>query len=80
MFQNCFIFFFITVEMPELFDLIFKNRETSHDTVRWSLLAWMFNLNDKVVDELRKLKIERTTVVITICHLLQVRKRSANEF
>lgn len=66
--------------MPDLFELIYKNRERHMENVRWSLLTWMFNLNKTFVDDLKNLPYNMTTVVLTIQYLLQVSDFSKIKF
>lgn len=58
--------------MPSLFDLIYKNRESRHDNVRWSLLAWLFNFDEKFGENLKALSSVYVAVVLTLKYLLQV--------
>lgn len=58
--------------MPPIFDLIYKNRDTQHDVARWSLLKWIFDLDDEFCKELRKLPNTYIAVVLTIHYLLEV--------
>lgn len=58
--------------MPGLFELIYKNREHGMDNVRWSLLKWMFDLDQKFADYLGKMAYHMTSVILTIHYLLQV--------
>lgn len=58
--------------MPDLFDLIYKNRENEHEEVRWSLLTWMFNLETQFCQDLMELPKTLKPVVLTLQYLIQV--------
>lgn len=58
--------------MPELFDFIYKNREIRFDKLRWSMLTWIFDLEDKFCQNLKSLTQAKTASILTIQYLLQV--------
>lgn len=70
------MFGYFTVELPELFDLIFKRREKCSDELHWSLLEWILDLDKDFVNKLRKEDLSRTlsAVIITLKYLVQVIK------
>lgn len=58
--------------MPPLFDFIYKNREIRFDKLQWSMLAWIFDLEDEFCKNLKRLSQAKTDSILTIQYLLQV--------
>lgn len=61
------------MKLPELFDLIFKNKERQFDKQRWALLEWILDLDEGFVKPLTdKNKSHFSAVVLTLQYLVQV--------
>lgn len=61
------------VKQPDVFALIYKNREQHHEPVRWSLLKWMFLLPSEFNRKLTNLPNKYVAVVLTLYYLCQVK-------
>lgn len=63
------------MSLPDLNDLIFKNRDQKYDECRWSLLKWILNFDDEFLEKI-KLNTQfknLSTVIITLQFLIQVK-------
>lgn len=62
------------MKLPELFDIIFKNRERKFDEFRWALLEWAIDLDEGTVKKIQeKRNYQRfAAVIITLMYLVQV--------
>lgn len=61
------------MQLPQLFDLIFKNKERAFDKSRWPLLEWVLDLEDGFVKELHDKKLHRfAAIIVTLQYLMQV--------
>lgn len=68
------IFFYISVRLPECFDLIFKNKERRFDKDRFKLLEWLLDLDEGFVKKLSDKKGSHfDAVILTLKYLHQVR-------
>lgn len=64
---------FIPVKLPELFDLIFKNKERQFDQQRWALIEWTLDLDEGFVKTLvDKEKQQFIATILTLKYLVQV--------
>ncbi|XP_055321007.1 uncharacterized protein LOC129577628 [Sitodiplosis mosellana] len=61
------------MELPELFDLIFKRREKHSDALHWSLLEWILDLNGDFMEKLRANNHSNklSAVIITLKYFIQ---------
>lgn len=65
----------VTVKkLPELFDIIFKNKERKFDEFRWTLLEWAVNLDEGTVKKIRERRSYQrfAAVIVTLMYLVQV--------
>lgn len=61
------------MNLPELFDLIFKNKERQFDKQRRMLLEWTLDLDDGFVKMLNdKKQSQFSAVVLSLKYLVQV--------
>lgn len=64
------------MDLPELFDIIFKNKEREFDRFRWALLEWAVDLDEGTVKKIRGIKNSQrfAAVIVTLMYLVQVCK------
>lgn len=67
--------FRITVEIPDLHDLIFQKGNRQHNTIRWTLLQWLFGFEDDFMRSLKRIDTKYFAILVTIKYLLQVKTR-----
>lgn len=65
------------MDLPELYDLMFKNSGRQFDPVRCALLEWALNLKNGTLEKVREKRIDShfTAVIITLLYLVQVYTR-----
>lgn len=66
------LFMCLLVEVPDLFDLVFKSNDQKFDNVRWGLFEWMFEFGLEYLRASRAVHKKYFAVLITIKYLLQV--------
>lgn len=69
---NIYFFALISVKLPLLFDLIFKNKERQFDKQRWALLEWVLDLDEGFIKKIDKKNSQFVAVVLTLKYLVQV--------
>lgn len=62
----------LSVKVPDLFDLVFKNNDQRFDNVRWGLFEWMFEFGLEYLRAARAVHKKYFAVLVTIKYLLQV--------
>lgn len=62
------------MELPKLFDLVFKTTVRRSDNIRWALLEWILDLNDGIVEKVRNKRNNQryAAVIITLLYLVKV--------
>ncbi|XP_031641258.1 uncharacterized protein LOC116352656 [Contarinia nasturtii] len=66
------------MKLPELFDLIFKNKERNFDKSRWNLLNWVLDLDDDFPKKFLEKK-EFMVVILTLKYLVQQEELTAKQ-
>lgn len=70
------------MELPNLFDLIFKRKKEHSDDLCWSVLQWILDLDKDFVEKIRgKDHFKKlSTTIITLQYLVQVLIKFCNSF
>lgn len=70
--------FYFTVELPSTYELIANPEDMDYDEYRWSLLAWVLNLDHDLVTKIRQMNQPNNikVAVISLQYLFQVNKEN----
>lgn len=70
-----------TVELPLTYELIAIPENNDYDEYRWSLLAWVLNLDRNLISKIRRINQPKNikVVIISLQYLFQVKKKKKNE-
>lgn len=70
---NLFVFALFSIgKIPELFELVFKTKDSKYDGLRWFLFDWLFEFGPDFKEQLKKNHSKYTAVLVTIKYLLMV--------